>query len=87
MNSQKPLPGHVCCDNHGEGPSVYDLAVPKSLRDEWLRLASRRHFLGRLGKTLGWASLAVLMGKKLPAGMASAATSTPASAEGLFDFA
>ena len=62
MNSQKTLPEHVCCDDHGEGPSVYDLPVPKSLRDEWHRLASRRHFLGRMGKTLGWAGLAVLMG-------------------------
>jgi len=73
MNPQEPLPGHVCCDNHGEGPSVYDLPIPKSLRDEWLRLASRRHFLGRMGRTLGWAGLAVLMGDKLLTGVAHAA--------------
>jgi len=52
MNPKKPVRGHICCDDHGEGPSVYDLPVPKSLREEWLRLASRRHFLGRMGKTL-----------------------------------
>src|SRR6202041_3840321 len=78
MIPKTPETGHLgcdpaCCDNRGEGPSVYDLPIPKSMRDEWLRLASRRHFLGRMGKTLGCASLAVLMGKKLPAGMASAA--------------
>src|ERR1700675_990919 len=73
MNPQKPLTEHVCCDDRGEGPSVYDLPVPKSLRDEWLRLASRRHFLGRMGKTLGWAGLAVLMGEKLLSGVANAA--------------
>src|SRR3984957_13724182 len=73
MNPQEPLPGHACCDNHGVGPSVYDLPVPKSLRDEWLRLASRRHFLGRMGKTLGWAGLAVLMGDKLLSDVANAA--------------
>src|SRR5271170_332392 len=73
MNPKKPMPGHDCCDNHGEGPSIFDLPVPKSLRDEWLRLASRRHFLGRMGKTLGWAGLATLMGNKLLAGAANAA--------------
>ena len=73
MNPRKPIPGHACCDDHGEGPSIYDLPVPKSLREEWLRLASRRHFLGRMGKTLGWAGLAVLMGDKLLGGGASAA--------------
>src|SRR5258707_15680016 len=65
MKPQEPLPGHACCDHYGEGPSVYDLPVPKSLREEWRRLATRRHFLGRMGKTLGWAGLAVLMGDSL----------------------
>ena len=64
---------HLCCDSHGTGPSVYDLPVPKSLRDEWLRLESRRHFLGRMGKALGWAGLSVLMGDKLTNGVAHAA--------------
>ncbi|PYX70659.1 MAG: hypothetical protein DMG78_18090, partial [Acidobacteria bacterium] len=62
MNPQKTQTEHLCCDQYGEGPSVYDLPIPKALRDEWLRLESRRHFLGRMGKALGWAGLAVLMG-------------------------
>src|ERR1700732_3848824 len=73
MTPQKPLPGHLCCGNHGEGPSIYDLPVPKPLRDEWLRLASRRHFLGRIGKTLGWAALAALVEDRLTRGLAGAA--------------
>jgi hypothetical protein len=32
------------------------------LREEWRQLETRRHFLGRMGKTLGWAGLATLMG-------------------------
>src|SRR6201994_2748280 len=52
----------ACCDHGGEGPTVYDLPVPRSLREEWKTLATRRHFLGRMGKTLGWAGLATLMG-------------------------
>src|SRR6201994_2515583 len=51
----------ACCDHGGEGPTVYDLPVPRSLREEWKTLATRRHFLGRMGKTLGWAGLASLL--------------------------
>ena len=77
MIPKTPETGHLgcdraCCDNRGEGPSVYDLPIPKSMRDEWLRLASRRHFLGRMGKTLGWAGLAVLMGDRFLRGVAHA---------------
>src|SRR5580700_6655348 len=51
-----------CCDHGGAGPTVYDLPVPLELREEWKRLATRRHFLGSMGKTLGWAGLATLFG-------------------------
>ncbi len=59
------------------GPTVYDLPVPLSLRDEWKRLATRRHFLGRMGKTLGWAGLAVLMGDALFGRARAAETALP----------
>src|SRR5260221_14197638 len=62
-----------CCD-HGEGPTVYDLPIPLELREEWRRLATRRHFLGRMGKTLGWASLATLFGSALTPRALHAAT-------------
>jgi len=65
---------HVCSDDHGCGPTVYDLPVPLSLREEWRRLETRRHFLGRMGKTLGWAGLATLMGNGLFRTTARAAT-------------
>src|SRR5215475_3499201 len=58
------LEQHPCCDQ-GEGPTVYDLPVPLSLREEWKALATRRHFLGGMGKTLGWAGLASLLGESL----------------------
>ena len=77
MNPQKTQTEHLCCDQYGEGPSVYDLPIPKALRDEWLRLESRRHFLGRMGKALGWAGLAVLMGDGLLRGVARASDGLP----------
>jgi len=69
-----------CCD-HGEGPTVYDLPVPLELREEWRSLATRRHFLGSMGKTLGWASLATLFGGALaPRALHAATDSLPNSA-------
>ena len=73
---------HVCSDDHGCGPSVYDLPIPRSLREEWRQLETRRHFLGRTGKALGWAGLATLMGNGLLAVKAHAATGTAASFPG-----
>ena len=56
-----------CSDHHGEGPTVLDLPVPRELREEWRRLETRRHFFGRMGKALGWAGLATLLGDRLRA--------------------
>ena len=63
-----------CCDQGGVGPTVYDLPVPLELREEWKRLATRRHFLGRMGKTLGWASLATLFGGAMTPRVVDAST-------------
>ncbi len=54
---------HLCSDNCGEGPTVWDLPIPQGLKDEWLRLETRRHFLGRAGKVLAFAGLASLLGR------------------------
>src|SRR5690242_15573528 len=62
-----------CCDHGGAGPTVYDLPIPLALREEWRTLATRRHFLGKMGKTLGWASLATLFGNAMSARIAEAA--------------
>ncbi len=53
---------HLCSDHCGEGPTVWDLPVPQSLKQEWLGLETRRHFLGRTGKVLALAGLASLLG-------------------------
>src|SRR5262247_3107792 len=63
LKNEIPPSQSPCCDHGGDGPTVYDLPVPLSLREEWKSLATRRHFLGRMGKTLGWAGLASLLGE------------------------
>jgi hypothetical protein len=68
---------HLCSDHSGEGPTVWDLPIPQSLKDEWLRLETRRHFLGRSGKALAWAGLASILGRSLPT--AFAGQTSPAS--------
>src|SRR5262245_41730099 len=94
MKSEEPgkkgiaPPASRCCDQGGEGPTVYDLPVPLSLREEWKAAATRRHFLGRMGKTLGWAGLASLLGEPLMAkAAASEALASGAGAHRLPDFA
>ena len=41
-----------------------DLPIPDGLKTEWAALQTRRHFLGRTGKVLGWAAMASLPGVK-----------------------
>lgn len=54
---------HHCSDHCGEGPTVWDLPLPQSLKNEWLQLETRRHFFTRTGKALAWAGLATLFGR------------------------
>lgn len=57
---------------------MYDLpGVPLALREEWRQLETRRHFLGRMGKALGWAGLATLLGDRLLAAGAGAVGRDP----------
>ena len=53
---------HLCSDDHGEHITPCDLPVAQAVKDEWNRLETRRHFLGRSGKVLAWAGLASIMG-------------------------
>ena len=70
---------HHCSDHGGEHPTVWDLPhVPLGLKREWLELETRRHFLGRGAKALGWAGLATILGRTAPEMLASAAA--PAAA-------
>jgi hypothetical protein len=57
----------LCSDHGGERPGVWELpGVPLGLKREWLELETRRHFLGRGAKALGWAGLATLLGRTAP---------------------
>jgi hypothetical protein len=48
---------HPFCTDPDDGPSILALPVPERLKMEWATLQSRRHFLGRAGKVLGWDGL------------------------------
>lgn len=56
---------------------VMDLPIPVALKRQWAAIETRRQFLGRTGKVLGWAALASLMG-----GTAMRGDTTTAGAEG-----
>src|SRR5438067_10766930 len=73
MPANSPIDDHALCSDHGgEHPSVWDLPhVPLSLKREWLELETRRHFLGRGAKALGWAALASIIGRTAPQLLAS----------------
>jgi hypothetical protein len=49
------------------------LPIPTGLKQEWAELETRRCFLGRAGKVLGWAALASLMGDRVLTDAAHAA--------------
>ncbi len=61
----------LCSDHGGEYPTVWDLPIPAGLKQQWLELETRRHFLGRAGKALGWAGLASILGKSVPSVLAN----------------
>jgi Protein of unknown function (DUF1501) len=63
----------LCTDTECEhSPSIMDLPIPASSKQEWATLETRRRFLGRTGKVLGWAALASLLGDRALTGSAHA---------------
>ena len=72
---------HPLCTDTECSPNVMDLAVPASVKQEWAALQTRRHFLGRSGKVLGWAALSSLLGNRALRG--DVPGSTPQSADAL----
>jgi hypothetical protein len=64
---------HPLCTDTEHGPTVMDLPIPAGLKQEWAALETRRRFLGRTGKVLGWAALASLLGDRWLTGDAHAA--------------
>jgi hypothetical protein len=53
---------HPLCTDCEQAVNVLELAIPAQLKQEWAELQTRRHFLGRAGKVLGWAAAASLLG-------------------------
>jgi hypothetical protein len=75
---------HPLCTDPDQGPTIMDLPIAEGLKREWAELETRRHFLGRAGKMLGWAALASLGGEQLLNGRALAApTASIPTAESL----
>ena len=63
----------LCTDSRAEH-DVMDLPIPAGLKQEWAALQTRRHFLGRSGKVLGWAAMASLLGNRAMRGDSHATT-------------
>ena len=51
---------HPLCSDCENSVTPLDLPIPASLKREWAAVETRRRFLGRSGKVLGWAALAGL---------------------------
>ncbi|HWE86778.1 MAG TPA: DUF1501 domain-containing protein [Terracidiphilus sp.] len=72
---------HPLCTDTEQITNVLDLTIPVQVKQEWAALQTRRHFLGRAGKVLGWAAVASLLneralhGDNYPAAGASAGDS------------
>jgi len=49
-----------CCDHGGAGTDRLRPSGPAELRENGGGLPTRRHFLGAMGKTLGWQASALL---------------------------
>ena len=56
---------HEFCSDCEPTTTPMDLPIPEGLKGEWAMLETRRRFLGRSGKVLGWAALASLIGNTL----------------------
>jgi hypothetical protein len=75
---------HPLCTDTEHGPTILDLPISPALKSEWAALQTRRHFLGRAGKVLGWAAMASLVGDKALSGAGQGAKMTaPLSPEQL----
>jgi hypothetical protein len=71
---------HPLCTDCEPQLDVMGLPIPTGLKQEWSALESRRRFLGRSGKVLGWAALASLLGDAALRGHATGADTANSSA-------
>src|ERR1700759_1282749 len=53
---------HPLCTDCENSATPLDLPIPLDAKREWAAVETRRQFLGRSGKVLGWAALAGLLG-------------------------
>ena len=54
---------HPLCTDCEREVDVNSLPIPAGLKREWSAVETRRQFLGRSGKVLGWAALTSLFGE------------------------
>src|SRR5215472_18065971 len=54
---------HPLCTDCENPVTPLDLPIAAAVKREWVALETRRRFLGRSGKVLGWAALAGLFGE------------------------
>src|SRR6202046_4888647 len=71
---------HPLCTDTEHIHNVLNLDVPIAVKQEWTALQTRRHFLGRTGKVLGWAAMASLLGDRA---LKAAAPTVAAPASGV----
>ena len=73
---------HPLCTDCENPVTPLDLPLPVSVKQEWAAIETRRRFLGRSGKVLGWAALAGLFGDRGLWKSAQAANVRTPAAEG-----
>ena len=73
---------HPLCTDCENPLTPLDLPIPDTAKREWAALATRRRFLGRSGKVLGWAALASLFGEMGLRSLANGADVQPGAALG-----
>src|SRR6185503_2644744 len=74
---------HPLCTDCEPELDLTALAIPSGLKQEWSAVETRRQFLGRSGKVLGWAALASLLGEAALRGRATGAdASSPSTSPG-----
>ena len=73
---------HPLCTDCEPELDITDLPIPFGLKREWSAVETRRQFLGRSGKVLGWAALASLFGEAAVRGRASNDAKNPVTSPG-----
>ena len=69
---------HPLCTDCETALDVMKMPVPPALKQEWAAVQTRRNFLGRAGKALGWAALASLAGEGILSRVAHAGAASNA---------